>query len=180
MTLDQKVTLFAPDPGEPIPELGVPPRRESDGCCGVNTTATPTTGFPVGLSLASTFSLPLATEWGGRIGIEARLTGQSRITSPSLDLMRSPFFGRGWESFCEDPLLQGRMGVGTVRGVQSNDIYSLAKHYTLNDQETKRGSVDEQADERTLNEFLRPPVGDRRRGAGAGGDHVRVPASQRD
>ena len=157
MTLDQKVTLFAPDPGEPIPELGVPPRRESDGCCGVNTTATPTTGFPVGLSLASTFSLPLATEWGGGIGIEARLTGQSGITSPSLDLMRSPFYGRGWESFGEDPLLQGRMGVGAVRGVQSNDIYSLAKHYTLNDQETKRGSVDEQADERTLNEFYVRP-----------------------
>jgi beta-glucosidase len=71
--------------------------------------------------------------------------------------MRSPFNGRGWESFGEDPLLQGRMGVGSVRGVQSNDIYSLAKHYTLNDQETKRGSVDEQVDERTLNElYVRP------------------------
>jgi beta-glucosidase len=157
MTLDQKVTLFAPDPGEPIPELGIPPRRESDGCCGVNTSATPTTSFPAGLSTAATFDQSLATEWGDGIGLEARLTGQSGITSPSLDLMRNPTNGRGWESFGEDPLLQGRMGAGTIRGVQRNNVYSLAKHYTLNDQETKRGSVDEQVDERTLNElYVRP------------------------
>jgi beta-glucosidase len=157
MTLEQKVTLFAPDPGQPIPALGIPPRRESDGCCGVNTTATPTTSFPAGLSTASTFDQSLATEWGDGVGLEARLTGQSGITSPSLDLMRNPTNGRGWESFGEDPVLQGRMGVGTIRGVQRNHVYSLAKHYTLNDQETKRGSVDEQVDERALNEYWTRP-----------------------
>ena len=157
MTLDQKVTLFAPDPGAPIPELGVPPRRESDGCCGINTTATPTTGLPVGLSMASSFDTALAVEWGSVSGAEAWLTGQAGITAPSVDLNRTPFNGRMWESFGEDPLVQGRFGASTVRGVQRNDVYSLTKHYVLNDQETKRGSVDEQVDERTLNELhVRP------------------------
>jgi beta-glucosidase len=157
MTLDQKVTLFTPDPGAPISELGIPPRRESDGCCGVNTTATPVTGLPDGISIASSFNTPLAEQWGSVSGQEARLTGQAGITTPTMDLNRTPFNGRMWESFGEDPLVQGRFGVATTRGVQRNDVYSLAKHYVLNDQETKRGSVDEQVDERTLNElYVRP------------------------
>jgi beta-glucosidase len=157
MTLDQKVTLFTPDPGAPIPELGIPPRRESDGCCGVNTTATPTTALPVGLSLASTFDEGLGFDWGRATGAEAWLTGQSGITAPSLDLNRTPFNGRMWETFGEDPLVMGRLGTAAVRGVQDNPVYSLAKHYVLNDQETRRGHVDARVDERTLNEiWIRP------------------------
>jgi beta-glucosidase len=116
MTLDQKVTLFAPDPGQPIPELGVPPRRESDGCCGVNTTATPTTALPAGLSLASTFDEGLGFEWGKATGAEAWLTGQAGITAPSLDLSRTPFNGRMWESFGQDPLVMGRLGAPRFAG----------------------------------------------------------------
>ena len=157
MTLDQKVTLFTPDPGAPIPELGVPPRRESDGCCGINTTATPTTALPVGLSLASTFNRRLGVDYGDAVGAEAWLTGQTGITAPSMDLNRTPFNGRMWETFGEDPLVQGRFGTFVARGVQNNPVYSLAKHYVLNDQETRRGHVDEQVDERTLNEiWIRP------------------------
>jgi beta-glucosidase len=157
MTLDQKVTVFSPDPGVPIPELGIPPRREADGCCGVNTSATPTTAFPSGLSLASTFNQNLGFDFGNGVGAEAWQTGQAGITSPSVDLARSPFNGRMWESFGEDPLVQGRQAVAVTQGVQRNPVYSLAKHYVVNDQETRRGHVDARVGERALNElWVRP------------------------
>ena len=121
MTLDQKILLFAPDPGTPIPELGVPPRRDADGCCGLNA-PTPTTALPKGLSLASTFSEHLGFQFGDVAGTEAWLNGQTAITTPTLDLCRTPFNGRQWESFGEDPLLMGRFGIATVQEVQINPV----------------------------------------------------------
>src|SRR5207245_1337594 len=65
--------------------------------------------------------------------------------------------GRHFESFSEDPLLSGRIGVAFVRGIQQLGVAATAKHYVGNDAETNRTTVDVQIDERTLREVYLAP-----------------------
>ncbi len=68
-----------------------------------------------------------------------------------------PQGGRTFESFGEDPLLQSRIGVEVVRGIQSHGVQACAKHYAINNQEDHRSSVDAVIDERTMRELYLPP-----------------------
>ncbi|MDW5594215.1 glycoside hydrolase family 3 C-terminal domain-containing protein [Conexibacter stalactiti] len=157
MTLEQKLRLFVANPSPPSPELGIPSRKEKDGCCGISLRTdlgVPTTSLPKGVALASTFSGTFARRFGFQIGQESWHTGFAGSTAPTADLVRSPHFGRQGESFGEDPLLGGRLPAGVVRGVQRQPgVYSLAKHYIGNYQETARSVVNEVLDERTLREL---------------------------
>ncbi len=157
MTLEQKLRLFLANPSPPSPELGIPSRKEKDGCCGVSLRAdlnTPTTSLPKSVALASTFSTTYARRYGYQVGQEAWATGFDGISAPTADLVRSPHFGRQGESFGEDPLLAGRLPAQVVRGVQrQRGVYSLSKHYIGNQQETQRSLVDELIDQRTLREL---------------------------
>lgn len=47
---------------------------------------------------------------------------------PCLDIYRSPYAGRGWEAFGEDPYLQGVAGALTVKGIQSEGVVSIHFH----------------------------------------------------
>ena len=157
MTLEQKLRLFLANPSPPSPELGIPSRKEKDGCCGVSLNRTfgvPTTSLPKSVSLASTFSPSYSLRFGLQIGQEAWHTGFAGVSAPSADLVRSPHFGRQGESFGEDPLLGGRLPAAVVRGVQrQRGVYSLAKHYVGNYQETARNFVNQIIDERALREL---------------------------
>ncbi|WP_370616105.1 glycoside hydrolase family 3 protein [Mumia sp. Pv 4-285] len=161
MTTEEKLNLFEANPSTPIPELGIPSRKEKDGCCGVSladSLNTPTTALPKSISLASTFSEALAREYGVQIGRESWRTGFAGATAPTSDIIRSPHFGRRGESFSEDPLLAGRLPASVVEGVQAQEgVYSLAKHYVGNYQETSRQGVNQLIEERALHEiFARP------------------------
>lgn len=156
MTLEQKLRLFLANPSTPSPELGIPSRKEKDGCglslrkdLGVTTTS-----LPKSVSLASTFSAALARRYGFQIGQEAWRTGFDGVTAPTADIVRSPHFGRQGESFGEDPLLGGRLPAEVVKGVQEQPgVFSLAKHYIGNYQETARSFVNQQIGERALREL---------------------------
>lgn len=161
MTREEKLQLFEANPSTPIPELGVPARKEKDGCCGVSladSAQTPTTGLPKSISLAATFSQQLARRYGLQIGREAWRTGFAGVTAPTSDLIRTPHFGRRGESFSEDPLLAGRLPAAVVEGVQQQPgVYSLAKHYVGNHQETSRQGVNQVIPERALHEIYARP-----------------------
>ena len=157
MTLEQKLRLFLANPSPPSPELGIPSRKEKDGCCGLSLNrvfGVPTTSLPKSVSLASTFSTALSRRFGVQIGQEAWHTGFAGASAPTADLVRSPHFGRQGESFGEDPLLGGRLPARVVRGVQrQRGVYSLAKHYIGNYQETARNFVNQVIGERALREL---------------------------
>lgn len=157
MTLEQKVTLLIQSGGPGLPELGIPPIRSKDGCCGLALDSTPTTALPVGVGLASTFNPKLAQAYGHVSGEEARTTGYNAIAGPTMDLVRTPYNGRMWEDLGEDPLLSGDTATNQVIGEQDAQVSALVKHYNLNNFETRRGHVDVQVDERTLQEtYTRP------------------------
>jgi beta-glucosidase len=70
---------------------------------------------------------------------------------------RHPLGGRNFESFSEDPLLAGKMAANVVKGVQKQGIAATIKHFTANEQETDRLTVDESVSERALREIYMKP-----------------------
>ncbi len=99
--------------------------------------------------------------WRGRygdlIGAEAFATGHNVQLAPAVDIARAPRGGRTFESFGEDPLLQARMVVPEIQGIQSHAVQATIKHFIANNQEYRRFTIDVRIDERTLHEIYLPP-----------------------
>jgi beta-glucosidase len=161
LTLDEKITFLhgATDPatlGEAgcipgVPRLGIPPLRLSDGPAGVRVTAH-ATALPAPVVLASTFDPELAREYGRVIGREGRALGQDVLLSPMVNLIRTPYAGRNFETFSEDPLLASDLVAAEVRGIQSEGLIATVKHFALNNQEYERQTINVVIDEQTMHE----------------------------
>jgi beta-glucosidase len=107
------------------------------------------TEYPEPIGLAATFDTPGIRTMAGQIGIEGRIKhvqnareghtgimGGLDFWSPNLNIFRDPRWGRGQETYGEDPFLTGQMGVAYVTGLQGDDPkYYLAiatpKHYAV-------------------------------------------------
>ena len=74
-----------------------------------------------------------------------------------LDTHRSPFGGRNFEYFSEDPVLAGKMAANVAKGSLSKGCYQISKHIMLNDQETDRGSLNTWASEQAIREIYGKP-----------------------
>ncbi|MGZ9929666.1 beta-glucosidase [Streptomyces sp. NC-S4] len=161
LTLDEKTALLhgAPDPhslGQAgyvpgVPRLGIPPLRLADGPAGVRVTR-PATALPAPVLLASAFDPALAREYGRVIGREGRALGQDVLLSPMANLIRTPYAGRNFETFAEDPRLTADLVGEMIRGIQDEGLIATVKHFALNNQEHGRDTVDVIAAEQTLHE----------------------------
>ncbi|GAA0582260.1 beta-glucosidase family protein [Streptomyces crystallinus] len=161
LTLDEKLSLLhgADDPDSlgqagyvpGVPRLGIPPLRLADGPAGVRVTAR-ATALPAPVLLASAFDPALAREYGEVIGREGRALGQDVLLSPMVNLIRTPYAGRNFETFSEDPLLSADLVAEEVSGIQAQGLIATVKHFALNNQEKDRMSIDVRADEQTLHE----------------------------
>ncbi|MFJ2767280.1 beta-glucosidase [Streptomyces sp. NPDC087300] len=161
LTLDEKISLLhgADDPkglGQAgyvagVPRLGIPPLRLADGPAGVRVAAR-ATALPAPVMLASAFDPELARRYGRVIGREGRALGQDVLLSPMVNLIRTPYAGRNFETFGEDPLLAADLVAEEIKGIQGEGLIATVKHFALNNQEKDRMSVDVRADERTLHE----------------------------
>jgi beta-glucosidase len=171
LTLEEKIKLCHADSkftSAAIPRLGIPRRWLSDGPHGVREDVGPdtwnvagrtddfATALPAAICLAATWNPELAQEAGQVIGQEARKRGKDIMLGPGVNILRTPLCGRNFEYYGEDPLLAGRMAVGYIKGVQSQGVASCVKHFAANNQETERGSINVEMDERTLREIYLP------------------------
>ena len=107
--------------------LGIPAvihEESTGGFC-----ARQATQFPQGINLASTWDPTLVEEVATVIGRQMRAVGARLTLAPVLDIARDARWGRLEETYGEDPELASRMGVGYVRGVQSQGIVATAKHF---------------------------------------------------
>ena len=132
---------------EGIPRLGIPSLRETDASLGVTNPfggreGDEATALPAGLSLGSTFNPELAYQAGALIGREARARGFNVLLGVGINLARDPRNGRNFEYLSEDPWLSGILAAAAVRGTQDQQVISTLKHFSLNDQETNRMTVD--------------------------------------
>ncbi|MFJ6484178.1 MULTISPECIES: glycoside hydrolase family 3 protein [unclassified Streptomyces] len=161
LTLDEKTALLhgAPDPAPlgqagyvpGVPRLGIPALRLADGPAGVRV-ARPATALPAPVLLASAFDPALAREYGRVIGREGRALGQDVLLSPMVNLIRTPYAGRNFETFAEDPHLTADLVAEMIRGIQDEGLIATVKHFALNNQEHGRDTVDAIATEQTLHE----------------------------
>jgi beta-glucosidase len=171
LTLEEKIALVHADTKfstAAIPRLGLPRRWTSDGPHGVREdvevgtfkSAARTDDFstylPVAIALAATWNPDAARAYGDVIGEEARKRGKDIMLGPGVNIMRTPLNGRSFEYLGEDPFLTSRLVVSYIRAVQSHDVASCVKHFAANNQETKRGSINVEMDERTLREIYLP------------------------
>lgn len=151
-----------------IERLDTPPLTLNDGPQGFRTPSGEgtSTSFPSGLTIAASFDVEAAREWGSSMGKEFYDKGSNIQLGPGLCLARVPLNGRNFEYLAgEDPYLGSAIAKAAVEGIQSQKVVANAKHWVLNSQETARGSVSEDADERTRYELYYPPF----EGAVAGG-----------
>ncbi|MBR7826001.1 glycoside hydrolase family 3 protein [Actinospica sp. MGRD01-02] len=112
---------------------------------------------PAPMALAATWDPALVEEVAAEIGLEAKAKGVDVLLGPTLNLARTPFSGRGFESFGEDPVLAAGIGVAFVRGLQSAGVAATAKHFVGNDTEVDRWSADSRIDETVLREVYLVP-----------------------
>lgn len=161
LTLREKVSLMAGAgtfTTKGIERLGIPALQLADGPNGVrsNDDATATV-FPVGSALAATWNPQVVQSVGEAIGREARALGAHVVLGPNVNIQRVPLAGRNFEAYSEDPHLAGKIGIGFVKGVQSQRVGVSVKHFVANEQELERMRSSSNVDERALREiYLRP------------------------
>lgn len=112
---------------------------------------------PSPTALAATWDVDRVARLGRLLAAEARRRGVDVLLAPTVNLQRTPYGGRHFECFSEDPLLTARIGVAYVRGLQEEGVGATVKHFVANDQETERYSADVRAGERVLREVYLAP-----------------------
>ncbi|MET0245787.1 MAG: glycoside hydrolase family 3 N-terminal domain-containing protein, partial [Sphingomonas sp.] len=126
LTLDEKIALLAGEGSmttHPVPRLGIPSVRMTDGPTGVRSPeGRPATVFPVGVALAATWNPELVKRVGAAIGRETRAHGADVLLAPTVNIVRTPRWGRNFETYSEDPLLAGKLALGYVAGAQGQGI----------------------------------------------------------
>jgi beta-glucosidase len=148
MTLEEKIGQI-PNHAVAIPRLGVPEYDYwSEGLHGL-ARAGYATVFPQAIGMAATWDEDLIHREAQTIAREARLKyGQAReagkpgiyfgldIWSPNINIFRDPRWGRGQETYGEDPFLTARIGSSFVRGLQGDDpehptVIATPKHFAV-------------------------------------------------
>lgn len=140
----------------PIPRLGLPEIRMSDGPLGVRQDR-PSARYPAGIALAASWNQALAEELGISMGRDCRARGIHILLAPGVNINRMPNGGRNFEYISgEDPYLASHLVVPFVRGVQSQGVLATVKHFAANNQEFGRMNISAEIDERTLREIYLP------------------------
>jgi len=158
MTLEEKIDLVGGINDfytRPIPRLGIPSLRMSDGPMGVHDYGL-TTAYPAGIALAASWDVDLAARFGAAMGKDARARGVHFILGPGMNIYRAPMNGRNFEYFGEDPVLASRMAVSVIQGIQAQQVIATAKHFAGNNSEFARMTLSSDIDERTLREIYLP------------------------
>ena len=149
LTLDEKVNQML-NSTPAIPRLGIPPYDWWNECLhGVARTKYHTTSYPQAIAMAATFDVIAMKKMGDYTSDEGRAIHNeslrkkdySRYTgltywTPNINIFRDPRWGRGQETYGEDPFLTSMIGTAFVQGLQGNDPKYLkaaacAKHYAI-------------------------------------------------
>ncbi len=174
MTPDEKVAQLMND-APAIPRLGVPSYEWWNECLHGVARAGAATVFPQAIGMAASFDAPLLHEVATAVsdearakhhefqrrGLRARYQGLT-FWSPNINIFRDPRWGRGQETYGEDPYLTSRMGVAFVTGLQGDDphylkVVATAKHFAVHSgPEADRHRFDVHPSERDLFETYLP------------------------
>jgi beta-glucosidase len=160
-----------------IPRLGIPAYDYWSECLHGVARAGTATVFPQAIGMAASWDVPLMRETADVIAIEARakfndFTSKSggnasrynglTFWTPNINIFRDPRWGRGQETYGEDPFLTAQLGVGFIRGLQGDDpkyvkAMACAKHFAVHSgPEPERHAFDAVPSERDFYETYLP------------------------
>ncbi len=175
MTLEEKVSQLG-QTADAIPRLGVPEYNWwNEGLHGVARAGTAVV-FPQAIGLAATFDEPwmkrlaevISTEFRAKYAATRHADGGAdwyrglTVWSPNINIFRDPRWGRGQETYGEDPYLTARMGVAFVTGLQGDDplhwkVVATPKHFAVHSgPEATRHEVDVQVSRHDMEETYLP------------------------
>ncbi|HTQ92662.1 MAG TPA: glycoside hydrolase family 3 C-terminal domain-containing protein [Streptosporangiaceae bacterium] len=164
LALEDKVRLLTGADNwrtRPLPAIGLRAMVVSDGPAGVRGTTmderNPASSLPSPSALGATWDPALVQRLAAALGTEARSKGVDILLAPTVNIMRTPLGGRGFESFGEDPVLVARMAVAFVNGLHQAGAAAAVKHYVGNDSETGRWTYDARIAEHVLRELYLAP-----------------------
>lgn len=107
--------------------------------------------------LASSFNAPLAERFGKMLGEDALWAGYSGFYGIGLNTHRSPYDGRAFEYYSEDPFLSGRQATCVVLGLQSKGCNAYVKHIAGYEQQTDRVGLSVWCNEQAYREIYLEP-----------------------
>ncbi|GMV37489.1 MAG: beta-glucosidase [Fimbriimonadales bacterium] len=174
MTLEEKVSQMMHEAAE-IPRLGIPAYNWWNECLHGVAWAGNATVFPQAIGMAATWNEALILRVAEIISDEARAKHHDAVKrnnrgiffgltywSPNINIFRDPRWGRGQETWGEDPFLTGKLASAFVRGLQGNDpkylkLVSTPKHYAVHSgPEPLRHEFDAIVDEYDLHDTYLP------------------------
>ncbi len=133
---------------------GIPACCCSDGPSGIRMdVGTMAMQGPNGVALACTFDRELVESLYEYMGLELRYNKIDSLLGPGINIHRSPLNGRNFEYFSEDPYLTGAMAVAELKGMHKNKVTGTIKHFSCNNQEFGRHSIDSVVSKRALREI---------------------------
>src|SRR6195952_1567893 len=174
MTLEEKALQMV-NGAAAIPRLNVPAYDYwNEGLHGVARSGYATM-FPQAIGMAATWDAPLLHSIGDVIATEARSKKNEALRhdeheiyfgltfwSPNINIFRDPRWGRGQETYGEDPFLTGKMGVAFIKGVQGDDpehptAVATSKHFAVHSgPESTRHTANVDVSKRDLEETYMP------------------------
>lgn len=150
LTVQEMIDLisFGGYKNEAVASVEKPKCLDFDGPNGFNNQNASSTGVAGGWGVAypnetvvsSTFSEEIAKLWGEALGIESTNYSIPGWYAPGVNIHRSPYDGRNFEYFSEDPLLSGKISAKVVYGAAEYGLYCYVKHFAANETETDRAS----------------------------------------
>ena len=174
MTLEEKISQTL-NSAPAIPRLGIPAYDWWNEALHGVARAGIATVFPQAIGLAAVWDEDHMLAVATAISDEARAKYHEAVRqgqrgryqgltfwSPNINIFRDPRWGRGMETYGEDPFLTGRLGIAFIKGLQGNDpkyfkVIATSKHYAVHSgPEPKRHVFDAQATDRDLYETYLP------------------------
>ncbi len=174
MTLEEKASQMV-DEAPAIPRLGIPAYNWWNEALHGVARAGRATVFPQAIGLGATWNKELVGKMATAISDEARAKYHAfqrrgkrdryqglTLWSPNINIFRDPRWGRGMETYGEDPHLTGQLGVAFIKGLQGDDpkylkAVATPKHFAVHSgPEPERHGFDAITDERDLRETYLP------------------------
>ncbi len=157
MTFEEKALLLTGAGGmetNGIERLNVPSKNMADGPHGARLDEDANcTLFPNICSLAASWDIEIAEKMGEALAYDCIEHDVDMLLAPGINIKRTPYCGRNFEYFSEDPVVSGEMSAAYINGLQKKGVACSLKHFAANNQDKYRLETSVEIDERTLREI---------------------------
>lgn len=139
---------------ESLKNFGIPAGCCDDGPSGMRLDCgTKAFSLPNGTLLACTFNTELVERLYSFAGLEIAANNVDFLLGPGMNIHRHPLNGRNFEYYSEDPLVTGKIAAAQLRGLRKGGAEGTIKHFSANNQENGRRTLDSVVSARALREI---------------------------